>query len=289
MSQFVLATDSSCDLPHSFIADNNILFIPFYVSFDGLTYKKEISELSLEQFYKTMRSSVVYPKSSLPTISDYIDAFAPVLKSGKDILCFCLSQKFSGSYQSAVNAANILQEEYAERKIIVVDSSCATQTQGAILFKAAQFKAMGLTLDAVNEKIKPIIDNSKIYFTVGSLEYLQRGGRVGKASALAGTILNIKPVLSLYSGELHPEAKIRGRKKSLSELARLTLEETKGNIAAFEFGIVHADCIEEANQLIDLLKTEYNIITTLPLSMIGVTIGAHTGPDTIGVSIIPKL
>ena len=123
MKPYQIISDSSCDLPMSLLEILNIGIVPYFVSFDTVTYYKEILELTPETFYDEVKARKVYPKTSLPPIQDYINVFEPYLKEGKDILCICLTSKFSGSYQSAMNAGNILLETYPDARIEVMDLS----------------------------------------------------------------------------------------------------------------------------------------------------------------------
>ncbi len=290
MPNYKIITDSSSDIPENILKKYDIDLVPFYISFDQNKYYKERVELSTSDFYKTLRTENVFPKTSLPSVQDYIDKFIPYLKQGLDILCFCLTPNFSGSYQSAVNAKNILFEDYPDNKIEIVNSHQATGGSALIILECVRMKENGFSMEKVLEKAKILTDNSRIVFTIDSLEYLQKGGRIGKVSSLIGNFLNIKPLIVLRKDELLPVGKIRGRKKAIKELFVLMQKEMgeNKNFNDYNFMIVHSDCLEDAEFVKETLKQDYNIELTYPIGDVGVTIGSHTGPTALGICFIKK-
>lgn len=291
MSDFQIISDSSSDIPLDLIQKYQINVIPFYVSFDKVNYLKENEEMSIDKFYNTLQSTDVFPKTSLPSVQDYISKFTYYLEKGLDILCICLSDKFSGSYQSAINAKNILEEDYEDANIVIVNSILATGTQGLLVLEAAKMKEEGKNLIEVADKLNQIKHTGKIMFTVGTLEYLRRGGRIGKVSALAGNMLNLKPIIQLKEGELFPYGTVRGRKKSLKKIIEITkeyFEQTNDSYDDYEFGIISGVCIEEAENVKVQLEEELNITIKYPIFKVGVTIGTYTGPDPVGICFIKK-
>lgn len=287
MDNYVLISDSSCDLSSELLNKYNIDLVPYYVSFDSVNYFKENIDISTEEFYKKIEDSRNFPKTSLPPIQDYIDIFKKHLELGKDIVCICLSSMFSGSYQSANNAKNILLEDFPDRRIEVIDSRQATAGQGLVVYSAALIKESGANIDSLIEKIDIIKQTAKINFTVDSLEHLQKGGRIGKASALAGALLNIKPIIIMYQGELSPVAKVRGKKKAIKEIVDMTLKEIE-NFDDYYISILSATRKDDCQMLKDefLLQAPKAIIHIS--STIGVTIGTHAGPTAIGIAYIKK-
>ena len=287
MSNYKLFSDSSCDLPASYVQQYNIGIIPYSVSLGDEIYYKEILELKTEDFYKKIVSENVFPKTSLPSIQDYIDAFTPALEAGKDIICICLSAKFSGSFQSALNAKNILLENY-ERNIEIIDSRQATGGQGLLLYEMAQMQSAGYDFEKVVSKTEQLRDTAKINFTVESLEHLQKGGRIGKASALAGNILNIKPIITMWHGELRPVGKVRGFQKAVKTMIDITEKEIGSEAEKYQLCVLSAENINKALELKQMLQetTSYNILH-LPFQ-VGVTIGSHAGPTALGICYIKK-
>lgn len=288
MSNFIILSDSSCDLPENLRQQFNIDVVPFYISFDKENYLKENIDIKIYDFYEKIVSEKIIPKTSLPSMEDYCEYFKKHLDNGLDILCFTICSELSGSYQSAVNAANIMLEDYPERKILVIDSRKATVAQGLLVIEASKMQKAGFSIEETFEKMEQLKHEGIIVFTIDTLEYLQKGGRIGKASALAGSLLNIKPILLLDNGILEPHSKVRGRKKSLSEILKIFNEYIKDDINKYEIAIAHAHCKDEAIELEKNLNEKYNIKLSYPIFDIGVTVGAHTGATAIGVGFVKK-
>ncbi|MBS5793261.1 MAG: DegV family protein [Clostridiales bacterium] len=288
MNNFVILSDSSCDLPEDLKKEYNIDVVPFYVSFDKENYLKENIDININDFYKKVTNEKIIPKTSLPSMEDYSNYFKKHLENGVDILCFTLCSELSGSYQSAINAANIMLEDYPDRKILVIDSKKATVAQGLLVIEASKMQKAGFSLEETYEKMESLKQEGIIIFTIDSLEHLQKGGRIGKASALAGSLLNIKPILLLLNGVLEPHSKVRGRKKSLSEVLKIFDEYINEDISKYQIAIAHAYCKDEAIELEKALNEKYNINLSYPIFDIGITVGAHTGATAIGIGFIKK-
>lgn len=287
MNKFAIVSDSSCDIPSSLRDKYKIFIVPFYVSLNHEKYLKEIEELSIEDFTASLINDQIYPKTSNPSIADYIDQFKTHLKVGKDVLCFTLTQKFSGSYQSAVNAASLLLEEYPNRKIKIINSCLATGAQGLLVLQSAYMRDAGLDLEDIANKVEQLKTTGRVYFTVDSLDYLQKGGRIGKVGAFAGQILNIKPIISLKDGELNPRSKVRGSKKAIKEIIDLVLEDVKDNPHDYDYCFVTSNRFDELKSIQESLKDDYAIEVPF-VSKIGATIGAHIGPTVLGICFVKK-
>lgn len=289
MNTYKIIADTSCDIPVSVMAEKDITYVPFNVSFDQENYLEELKDITPEEFYEKLNAEKLFPKTSLPSVQAYMDAMEPVLKDGNDVLCMCLSSKFSGSFQSAMNAANILADSYPDRIIRVVDTTCATACEGLMVLEACRMKDAGLELGAVVEKLDKMKETACLYVTVDSLEHLQKGGRIGKASAMAGAILNIKPIIAMKDGELHPETKVRGTKKALKtmmDLARVKMGDEKDQ---YKVVFVRADKErhETAVELAKEFRSEGYDVAEDVLT-VGITIGAHIGPTPIAVCMLKK-
>lgn len=290
MKNFQIFSDSSCDLPIELIEQYNIRVIPYYITFDKETYYKEHEEISNEEFYKKLATKV-FPKTSLPSVQDYMNAFKEAIEAGQDVLCFCLTSKFSGSYQSAVNAKSILEEDYPDAKIVVVDSIQATAGQGLVVLQAARMKEAGFEMDKVVEKIESIKNTARIMFTVDSLEYLQKGGRIGKVTSLAGTMLNLKPMIVLKEAELMPYSNVRGRKKALEKTLAMVVEyfeENNESYDDYDFCMANATTMEETMMVREKVEALIGRKLDYPIFQIGVTIGTYTGPGALGVCFVKK-
>lgn len=289
MNKYKIIADTSCDIPASVFAENNVTFVPFNVSFDQENYLEELKDITSEEFYDKINAEKLFPKTSLPSVQAYMDAMEAALKEGNDVLCLCLSSKFSGSFQSAVNAGNILSESYPDRIIKVVDTTCATACEGMMVLEACRMKDAGMSIEAVVEKLDNMKESACLYVTVDSLEHLQKGGRIGKASAMAGAILNIKPIIAMRDGELQPESKVRGSKKALKTIMEMSREKMGDEKEQYRITLVrgekerHATAMELANEL----RAEgYDVATDV--WTVGITIGSHIGPTPIAICMIKK-
>ena len=289
MKPYQIISDSSCDLPNSLMETLDIGIVPYYASFDTVNYLKELVDITPEDFYDKVKASKVYPKTSLPPIQDYIDVFEPYLKDGKDILCICLTSKFSGSFQSANNAKQILLESYPDAQIEVLDSISVTGSQGLLVYEACRMRDAGYDLEHLLAALELLKNTTKINFTVDSLDFLQKGGRIGKVSAFAGAILNIKPIIVMKEGELFPESKVRGHKKALKQIIEMTRNEIGGQKDLYRLCVIRAERERQqaAEEIAAALKTEgFDVMDTI--WPIGITIGTHAGPTPIGICYIKK-
>ena len=220
-----IISDGSCDLPPELAARKNITVVPFYVSFDDEHYLKENVEIGIRDFYQQMVDRKgVYPKSSMPSTQDYVDVFRPYAQEGVPIICICITTKFSGSMQSALNAKSIVQESLPQAQITVIDATVNTVLQGQYVLEAAALRDSGVEYGACVARLEEIKGTGRIFFTVGDMEYLKHGGRIGKVSAVAGSVLGIRPVITLKEGEIFPSGIGRGRKRTTEKTISLLLE-----------------------------------------------------------------
>lgn len=288
MSEIILISDTSCDLGDKLTKENQVTLVPFYVSFDQETYYKEITELSIENFYKRMREEKIFPKTSLPSITDYLEVFTPVIMQGQSIICVCLSSYFSGSYNSATNARELILENYPNAQIAIINSLNATGGQGLLVAEIARMIKDGIDFDTIVKTSEILREKAKIFFYVDNLEYLEHGGRIGKASALLGTMLNVKPIIYLANGQLFPSSKVRGKKKAITKIVQQTKEHVGDNPQNYHYIIGHADALDDARKIYDELTQTIDAPIPNHFFFIGTTIGVNTGPDTCGICLIPK-
>lgn len=293
MAKFKVITDSSCDLPMELCNLHQIHIVPFYSTFDQMNYKKEHLEITPEEFYKELKESKKFPKTSLPSVADYMDAFLPYVKAKIPVLCITISSVFSGSYQSAVNAREIILDSHEDAVIEIVNSRQACVGQGLVVLQAAYMAEAGYSIMHAKDRIKALRESAYIYFTVGTLEYLQRGGRIGKVSSLVGSLFQIKPLITMEQGELHPKGTARGRKKSLQRIFDLTKEffDADESRKFEDYDFVIASCVDSEKEAAELRKkVEALIGRSLPYDpfCVGITIGTYTGPDPVGIAFIKK-
>lgn len=285
MREFVITADSTVDLPKEYLAENGNIILPLSYVLEGKTYE-DTNGLSPEEVYEKIRNGAL-PTTSQINPEQAKEAFEKILKEGKDILHIGFSSGLSGSYNSARIAAEELLEEYPESRVIVVDSLCASMGEGLLLYKVNELKKQGKPL----EEIGKWAEDNKLHvchnFTVDDLNHLHRGGRVSKATAVLGTMVNIKPIMHVDNeGHLVPIGKVRGRKKSLAEL----VERMAGQIEGFDNDMVmisHGDCREEAEYVAGLVKEKTGIDKVM-INFVGSVIGTHSGPGTMALFFMGK-
>lgn len=281
MKPYIISTDCMADLPADFIQKYNISLHPLYYILGDETYCATDSTLSEQEFYHRMRNGEM--PTTMASNPDYIrSSFQKNLDAGYDILHISFSSGLSSSYSNTYVTAQEMMNENKEAKIIVIDSLSASLGQGLLIYYACKKKEAGATMDEVAEYVERIKLNICHQFTVDDLFHLQRGGRVSKATAIIGTIANIKPILHVDDeGHLISIGKVRGRKRSLSALVDNMGKVMEGydNPAVF---ISHGDCIEDAEYVKMLVEERYGIHEFL-INYVGCTIGAHSGPGTIAL------
>lgn len=294
--KFGIVTDSSCDLPESYTMKEGVTVVSFYVSFDGENYLKEGKEAGITEFYQKMADNPdCYPKTSMPSVQDYIDAFLPLVKQGLPVLCICLTKNFSGSMQAAVNAKEEVEEEFPQAKIEVVNSQLVTALQGLFVKEAVKLRNQDVDLEIAVEALKKIRHTGQIFFTTKDLKYLEHGGRIGKAACLAGSMLNIKPILRFCDAELGSTELCRGRKKSLHKIIEKFVDYVeKEKIDLNEYtlvtgvGLMVPEFETFQEDLRKSLKEKGYHVETWETMQIGATIGVHTGPYPMGLGILKK-
>lgn len=294
--KFEIVCDSSADLQGDYAKDNNIKVVPFYVSFDGVNFKKEGIEVPIDKFYEAMSvHEDCFPSTSMPSVQDYIDVFMPMVKKGLSVLCICLTSLFSGSMQSAMTAKQMIEDEYEDAKIEVIDSGLVTALEGLFVVEAVRLRNLGIELDDAVEKLKGIRSTGHIFFTTKDLKYLEHGGRIGKIASVAGSMLNIKPLLHFCDGELQPTQLCRGRKRSLVKVVDMFmdyLDKNNMNLENYYFGTGIGMDIPEYESFIKMIEERFEAKGIKPCKwvkvQIGATIGVHTGPYPVGLGFLKK-
>lgn len=295
--KFHIVSDSSCDLGRERAEQLGITMVSFYVAIGDETYYREERDISTREFYRRMADAPgVFPKTSMPTVEDYLEAFRPSAAQGVPILCICLNAAFSGSCQSARNAAEELREEYPGARIQVLDSTLATVLQGLFVEEAAALRDEGLTLEETVERLRPLPETGRIFFTTSDLEYLRHGGRIGRAAAATGTLLKVKPLIGYKDAGLISDGIAQGRKKSLAKVRELFLRHLKREgieVSRFRlatgFGLDREEHRAFSQAVYeDLLSLGFDRPDVKHPYQIGVTIGVHTGPTPIGVGLLRR-
>ena len=284
MNEFVIYTDSSSDLPKSLADALGVKLISLEVNMEGDL--KLNDEIDIKEFYAYLRAKHG-AKTSAINIDRFTEVFEAELKEGRDVLYIAFSSGLSATYMQAVNAAEDLAEKYTDAKVMVVDSLCASLGQGLLVKLAADKKNSGANIEAVAAFVEETKPNLAHWFTVEDLFFLKRGGRVSAATAVVGTMLQIKPVLHVDDdGKLVSVDKARGRQGSLKALFD-KMKESAIDPADQTVFISHGDCYDDAKRLADMITAELGVKDIL-ISEIGPVIGAHSGPGTVALFFLGK-
>lgn len=286
MKDFVIFTDSGCDLPVEFLKELDVRCLDFTFRFDGEDRDYSNADIPIHEFYERMRQGAS-AKTAAINLDTFRNAFEPVLKQGKDVLYVGFSSGLSATYHVSTLAAEELNEEYPENKVMTVDTLAASAGLGMLVWLAADTKKKGGTLEETAAAVENHKMNLAHWFTVGDLEYLKRGGRVSSAAALMGGLLGIKPILHTDNeGHLIKRGTVRGRKAALKELA-LRYRELACCPGEAPVYICNADCPEDVETLKELLDEIGGCSVDLVVD-IGPVIGSHCGPGTIAVFFLAK-
>lgn len=280
MNDFIIITDSSADLPKSVASEMGITVIPLEVNIDGIGTKYN-DEIDIKEFYGWLRDKKS-AKTSAVNMDKFIEVFEKFVADGKDVLYIGFSSGLSATFMAGKNAAEELSEKYPDRKVIAVDSLCASLGQGLLVKHAVDKKNSGATI----EEVAQFIENNKLnlchWFTVEDLFFLKRGGRVSAATAVMGTVLQIKPVMHVDdAGKLINVEKARGRATAINSLFA-KMKETAIDPEKQTIYISHGDCYDDAKKLADMVTAEFGI-TDILISEVGPVIGAHSGPGTLAL------
>lgn len=283
MSDYILMTDSSCDLPADLAEKMELSVLPLYVDVDGQKYANYLDEreISFSEIYAKLRTKCP-AKTSAVNVNDFMELMEAALQAGKDVLYIGFSSGLSSTYESGAMAAKELSGRYPERRIYAVDSLCASMGQGLMVYLAWKQKKLGRSI----EEVRDYVEDNKLHlchwFTIDDLMFLKRGGRISGATAIVGSMLGIKPVMHVDNeGHLINVDTARGRKASLKALA------DKAGELGVDLGIQtvfisHGDCIEDANYLADIMRTRFGVKEVV-ISYVGPVIGAHSGPGTVAM------
>ncbi len=290
-----IITDGSCDLAKELTIEKDITVVPFYVSFDSQNYLKEMEELDVREFYQKMVDNPdVFPKTSMPSVDDFYQVFLPLAKEGVPAICICITAKFSGSLQSATTARDMILEEYPDAKITVIDSIMDTVLQGLYVLEACRVRDLGWEYDRIVESLLAIRESGRIFFTIGNIDYLKHGGRIGKLAGLAGGVLKIKPLITLMEGEIQNSGITRNREKSMKKVIEMLAQYiderhvTKDDYSiTIGYGYDYEEALRFREMALEMLRDKIGL-EELPIFQIGATIGVHTGPYPIGFGIVKR-
>jgi DegV family protein with EDD domain len=274
-----IITDSACDLPKEITKEHNIEVLPLFVYLDDKEYL-DGETIQYDELYSNMRDGKSYKTAQVAT-TRFKDAFLRLAEQGDTCIYIGFSSALSGTIQSAHIVSQEVLEMYPNFDLHIFDTKCASLGLGLIVYKAAKMVEEGRTKEEIIRAIELNMNHMEHIVTVDDLEYLLRGGRVSRSSAFIGGLLNIKPIIHVEEGKLVPIEKIRGRKKSLRRIVEIAGERGV-SLEKQLIGVVHADCLEEAEKVKEQLQEQFGCKNIL-ISVIGCVIGAHVGPGTIAL------
>ncbi|MCL2236507.1 MAG: DegV family protein, partial [Defluviitaleaceae bacterium] len=277
---FQLISDGGCDFTKEEAAQLGVEIIPFFVSFDQSTFLKEGVDISKEDYFKRLaEDKSILPKTSQPNPQDCIDHYEPYLKAGKDLIVLTISSKLSGTHNSATLAADMISDDYPDRKIIVVDSLNGSAGQNLILREMVKMRDAGFTIDKIAELATEVIKTTKLYFTPGNLEFLKRGGRVGPTTARVGGLLGLHPILHVVDGAVDQLDSVRSKNK-YSQLEEGAIAALKGSQdVSVCIGQISNEAV--ATSFKNNMESELGIKIEAPIVSVGAAIGSHIGPGSL--------
>ncbi len=275
-----VVTDSTCDLPQEVAEQWGITVVPCTVVFDDQLYKDGI-DMGPDEFYRRLVSSSKLPTTAQPSVNDFLEVYRPLYDEGHQVVSIHVSAKLSGTLNSAMQARESIQSPSGPGSIEIIDSQLASAGLGLLALEAARMVKGGSSYDQVVVGVQSLLPNTYAYFLVDTLEYLQKGGRIGKASAFLGSLLSVKPILMCRDGEAAPVERPRTRQKGLEKMVELV----RGRGPASSLAIVHSTTPDEAEALKelfgDLVPTE-----EIVMARFGPVVGTYLGPGALGLSVV---
>ena len=283
MNTYRIITDSSCDMTQEMADSLELEIVPLYVHYRGKEYPNYLDGRALDtaEFYQGLRSGEMTSTAAVNP-AQWKEVARPVLDAGQDVLILAFSSGLSTTFNAAFMAAQELLEEYPQRKIYVVDTLCASLGQGLLCYHVAKRRQEGATIEEARDYAEANKLHLCHWFTVDDLMFLKRGGRISGATAVMGSLLQIKPVMHVDNdGHLVPVSKARGRKASIQAMAA-KVGETAFDPAKQTMFISHGDCLQDAEYLAELLKQQYHV-PEVAINYVGPVIGSHSGPGTLAL------
>jgi len=275
-----IITDSANDLPEELLKKYDIKFAPLSIAFEDEVFQDCVN-LSREQFYSRLIEEKKIPQTSQPSPQAFYNLIKDVLSQGLDAVIITLSSGLSGTYSSAVMAKDMFSFEEQQR-IFLVDSLSASLGLGLLVYEAAKLAQNGMTGKEIADNIEQLKGRMTPIFTLNTFEYLLKGGRINKVQAILGTVLDIKPILTLNSeGKIEALEKVRGRKKAISRLLAIMAEQGR-DLENQSVGVVHAHVLAEAQELANSVKSRFNVKEVI-IGELSASIGTHTGPGCLSV------
>ena len=280
---YQLFCDSNCELWYTTAKEYGLKVIRMPYVLDGEEYYYDLGEKTdFKHFYDRMRAGAV-PTTSAINEQNYIDYFEPVLQEGKDIYYITFSHKLSATFESMDKAIAKLKEKYPDREIRTFDTKAISLGSGFQVRYAAEKYRAGATMDELDAYLTNLRDHTIVYFVVDDLVYLKRGGRISALTATLGSLLGIKPMISIVEdGSLQSVGKIKGAKRVFAEFIRL-MHEHNCNVKDYRIEVLQADCPQTGDAFVQALKNEFGQDITIDYQIVGPVIASHCGPGTLGL------
>jgi DegV family protein with EDD domain len=279
LKKLKIMTDSTCDLPVERMRAEDIGMASFSVTFGVRTYKDRV-DIDCKTFYQMLVASVELPHTSQPTPNEYLEAIRQNLKEAEELILLTLSSGLSGAYESAVLALSLLSRE-EQARVSVIDTRAASVGQGLLAIEAAKLAREGKDRATIVKEIERSIPRLASVFTLDTLAYLEKGGRIGKVQAMMGAMLNVKPILQLdEAGKIVQREKVRGRKQSVQRILDIMAEEGK-SLERQSIGLCHAQALSEAQEVAAEIERRF-LPREVIIGEISATIGTHVGPGCLG-------
>jgi len=280
MHKIRIVTDSTADLPAELVEQYDITVVPLKIIFSDEEVYRDKVDITLDRFYE--RLAQLPASTSQPSPAEFLEVYKPFTEAGEQIISIHISAKLSGTVHSAQAARALLPGA----SIDVIDSKAASVPLGMAVLAAARAAQAGRSRDQILGMLDRLLAGSRTYFMVDTLDYLQRGGRIGKAQALLGTLLNIKPLLTLEDGLVSPFEKVRGQAKGLDRLATVLAEAAAGG--RVQYAVVHGNTPDLYARMLKTLTERVGFGPRLA-SRVGGVVGTHTGPGVVGFSVHPAV
>jgi DegV family protein with EDD domain len=283
--QVKILADSACDLPKSFYEENHVTLLPLKVEINGEEFE-DVKTIDPNTVYEAIRNGML-PKTSQVSPMLFEEVFTKMAEKGEDGIYIAFSSALSGTYSTALMILDQVKEKYPNFNLTIVDTKCASLGFGLLVREAADLAAKNVGKEKILADVLFRSQHMEHLFTVEDLDHLAKGGRVSKASAFLGGLLNIKPILNVEAGKLVPIEKIRGKKKVMRRIIEI-MQERGANMEDQIIGISHADCLDTASEMKEMIEAEFRPVEVF-ISSIGAAVGSHTGPGTISIFFLNQL
>lgn len=276
-SRVAIVTDSTADLPNDLAAARGISVVPLTLHFEGRTLLDGV-DITPAEFYRRLPTAMVHPTTSQPSPGRFAETYTRLLADHDEVVSIHISEKLSGTYASARQAADMSDR----KRVRVIDSHVVSMSLGLVTLAASVLAAQGMGGASIQSRIEEMRDGVETYFSVATLEYLRRGGRIGRAGALMGSVLQVKPVLCIRDGQVTPLERVRTFERALNRIVELTRAIDRGDGVCIIVG--HADAEADAERV---AREVESVAESLLIQPLGPVVGAHAGPGVVGVGCYP--